>query len=73
MMSSCSLRTSPQRHSHYQYTMLPSKDGSTLRAVSAASGPPTREREDAFAWAESESLYKEQAMVDLKPSRHRDT
>ncbi|KAH3931394.1 hypothetical protein HBI56_139070 [Parastagonospora nodorum] len=72
-MFSASLRTSPQRHSRYQYTMLPSKDGSTLRAVSAASKSPTREPEDGFAWAESESSNKEQAMVDLKPSRHRDT
>lgn len=72
-MLSFSLRTSPQLHSRCQYNMLPSKDASTLRTISAASRSPTREREDVLFRGESESSYKKQAMIDLKPSRHRDT
>jgi hypothetical protein len=73
-MASSSLRTSPQLHHRYQYHMLPSKDDSALR-VTESPNSLVDDRDELFRGDGyiDDLSWKKQAIVDLKPSRHRDT
>lgn len=74
-MASSSLRTSSQLHHRYHYQMLPSKDDDALRAEHSLENTISNEAdEQGREWRRDEDVpWKKQLVMDLRPSRHRDT
>ena len=68
------LQFTPQSRPRHRYQMIPSKNGNIV-ATSSPTGSAVDERYEAFDGAQDRERlsWKKQAIVDLKPSLHRDT
>lgn len=66
-------RFASQSRLRHQYQMIPSKDHN-VRVINSSTGEPVDERYEMFDGAQGGRFsWRKQMIMDLKPSRHRDT